>query len=316
VLTAQAPAQEDAPEVKQVTVTLAGGSTLTATLLRRNDQGVVLDLGHDVLHIPAQRILNIVDARPDAANELAEHHDIFTVGRLDPAPVGDLVKRYGDSAGMVKTARGLGSGFIISAQGHLITNYHVVEKETKVTFTLFQAGEQGYTKREFKNVRIVAVHPLRDIALLQLDEEELKDFALRPLTIAQNDSVRVGDLVFTIGNPLGLERSVTQGIVSSVTRTIGHLRFIQTDAAVNPGNSGGPLFNDRGEVVAIVAAGATFFEGLAFGIPSSDLIDFLKNRDAYLYDATRPQNGITYLPPPYRKQQPEGKAKPDKEPAE
>ena len=315
VLTAQVSAEEQAPEAEQVTVTLTGGSKLTATLLRSNDHGVVLDLGHDVLHIPAQRILNVADARPDAADALAEQHDIFTVGRLDPAPVGDLVKRYGDSAGMVKTARGLGSGFVISDHGHVITNYHVVEKETKVTVTLFQPGEQGYTKREFKNVRIVAVHPLRDIALLQLDKEELKGFALRPLTIAQNDSVRVGDLVFTIGNPLGLERSVTQGIVSSVTRTIGHLRFIQTDAAVNPGNSGGPLFNDRGEVVAIVAAGAMFFEGLAFGIPSSDLIDFLKNRDAYLYDPTRPQNGITYLAPPYRKPQPEDEAKPDKEPA-
>ena len=314
-LTAQVPAEEQPPGAEQVTVTLTGGSKVTATLLRRNDQGVVLDLGHDVLHIPSQRILNVANARPDAADARAEQHDIFTVGRLDPAPVGDLVKRYGDSAGIVKTARGLGSGFVISDQGHVITNYHVVEKETKVSVTLFEAGEHGYTKREFKNVRIVAVHPLRDIALLQLDKEELGDFALTPLTIAQDHSVRVGDLVFTIGNPLGLERSVTQGIVSSVTRTMGHLRFIQTDAAVNPGNSGGPLFNDRGEVVAIVAAGAMMFDGLAFGIPSSDLIDFLNNRDAYVYDATRPQNGITYLAPPYRKQQPEDEAKPDKEPA-
>ena len=198
----------------------------------------------------------------------------------------------------------------------MITNYHVIEGETKVSVTLFRAGEQGYTKREFKKVRIVAIHPLRDIALLQLDEEEMKDFAPKPLTIAPRDSVGVGDLVFTIGNPLGLERSVTQGIVSSVTRTMGHLRFIQTDAAVNPGNSGGPLFNARGEVIAIVAAGYTFFNGLAFGIPSSDLVDFLKHRDAYLYDPTQPQNGVTYLDPPYRKPKPDDKAKPEKEPAQ
>jgi serine protease Do len=106
--------------------------------------------------------------------------------------------------------------------------------------------------------------------------------------------------VFAIGNPLGLERSVTQGIVSSTTRTIGHLRLIQTDASINPGNSGGPIFNVRGEVVAIASAGAQMFDGLAFGIPANELIDFLVHRESYLYDSSQPQNGVTYLPPPYR----------------
>jgi len=309
-------AQQTAPAV-QVTVTLTGGSKLTALLLRRNDQGVVLDLGHDVLQIPKARILDITEVRADDDDAAAtDKHDVFTVGRLDAAPVADLVKRYGDSVGMVRTPRGLGSGFVISDQGHLITNYHVVEGETKLSVTLFQAGDEGYTKREFKKVRIVAIHPLRDVALLKLDMDELKDFAPKPLTIAPDDSVGVGDLVFAIGNPLGLERSVTQGIVSSVTRTMGHLRFIQTDAAVNPGNSGGPLFNARGEVVAVVAAGYTFFNGLAFGIPSEDLVDFLKHRDAYLYDPTQPQNGVTYLTPPYRKTEPDNKDKPQKGPAQ
>lgn len=301
---------------KQVTVTLTGGAKLTATLLRQNVQGLVLDLGHDVVQIPAARILDVREIRAagDGAGDAAERHDVFTVGRLEAAPVAELVKRCGDSVAVVKTPRGLGSGFIISDQGHLITNYHVIERETKIAVTLFKAGEQGYTKREFKKVRIVATHPLRDIALLQLDKEELQDFAPQALTIARHDTVGVGDLVFAIGNPLGLERSVTQGIVSSVTRTMGHLRFIQTDAAVNPGNSGGPLFNARGEVVAIVAAGYTYFNGLAFGIPAADLIDFLEHRDAYLYDETQPQNGVTYLAPPYRKPQPGNDPEPKKGP--
>jgi serine protease Do len=76
--------------------------------------------------------------------------------------------------------------------------------------------------------------------------------------------------------------------------------MVQTDAAINPGNSGGPLFNARGEVVGIVCAGATLFDGLAFGIPANDLVDFLVHRDSYLYDPARPQNGVTYLPPPSR----------------
>jgi S1-C subfamily serine protease len=76
--------------------------------------------------------------------------------------------------------------------------------------------------------------------------------------------------------------------------------YIQTDAAINPGNSGGPIFNARGEVVAVACAGAAVFDGLAFGIPASDLIDFLVHRDTYLFDESQPQNGVTYLPPPYR----------------
>ena len=121
------------------------------------------------------------------------------------------------------------------------------------------------------------------------------------------DDLRVGDLVFAIGNPVGLERSVTQGIVSSTTRKIDQSRLIQTDAAINPGNSGGPIFNARGEVVAVACAGAAVFQGLAFGIPANELIDFLVHRDTYVYDESQPQNGVTYLQPPY---QPEPAAAP------
>jgi len=285
----------------QVTVTLVGGAKVTATMLRQNDQGVVLDMGHDVVNIPTASILNVTKVQTNGDLKQVKNQGLFTTGRLKAAPVKKLVGRYGDSVVMVKTPRGLGSGFFISTEGHLITNYHVVERETKVSITVFQPGEQGYTKRDLKKIRIVAVHPLRDLALLQIDRKERGDFNPVPLVISPDDSVHVGDLVFTIGNPLGLERSTTQGIVSSVTRTMGHLRFIQTDAAVNPGNSGGPLFNGRGEVVAVVAAGYTFFNGLAFGIPGADLVDFLRHRDAYLYDPSKPQNGITYLPPPFRR---------------
>jgi serine protease Do len=128
--------------------------------------------------------------------------------------------------------------------------------------------------------------------------------------INDRDDLRVGDMVFAIGNPLGMERSVTQGIVSSTTRTIDQLRLIQTDAAINPGNSGGPIFNARGEVVAVACAGAAVFDGLAFGIPASELIDFLVHRDTYLFDESQPQNGVTYLPPPYRPGEPAAPAAP------
>ncbi len=288
-----------AADAEQVTVTLVGGTKITAELLRRNDEGVVLDLGHDVMHIDAAHVLDVTAADGDEP-ATTQSQDIFTVGRLGAAPVNELVDRVGDSVVMVRTAAGLGSGFFISEAGHLITNYHVVERETNVSITLFERNEQGYTKRDIKQVRIVAVQPLRDLALLQVDVEALGDYRPRPMVIAEARSLAAGDLVFAVGNPLGLERSTTQGIVSSTTRTMGHLRFIQTDAAVNPGNSGGPLFNARGEVVAVVAAGYAFFEGLAFGIPADDLVEFLRHRDAYLYDPTQPQTGVTYHDPPFR----------------
>jgi serine protease Do len=211
-----------------------------------------------------------------------------------------LVRRHGDAVVMVKTAVGQGTGFVVSSQGHLITNYHVVEGETKVYVTLFRLSKSGYEKHELKKARILALQPLRDIALLQLDLKELEGDPPKPVVISDREDLRVGDMVFAIGNPLGLERSVTQGIVSSTTRTIGHMRLIQTDASINPGNSGGPLFNLRGEVIGIACAGATMFDGLAFGIPARDLVDFLEHRESYLYDSSQPQNGVTYLPPPFR----------------
>ncbi|HVX14601.1 MAG TPA: trypsin-like peptidase domain-containing protein [Pirellulales bacterium] len=292
--------QSDAAAAEQVTVTLAGGAKITATLLRESNDGVVLDLGYDVLSVPKNRVLVLSREEAAGKNESQRDHGIFHTGRLEPADVPELVKRHGDAVVVIKNVSGMGSGFLISRQGHLITNYHVVEGQNQAQVTLFRRTDQGYEKQELKKARILALQPLRDIALLQLDLTELKGDLPDPVTINNSDDLSVGDLVFAIGNPLGLERSVTQGIVSSATRTIGHLRLIQTDASINPGNSGGPLFNARGEVVGIVCAGATSFAGLAFGIPANELIDFLMHRESYLYGASQPLNGATYLAPPYR----------------
>ena len=297
---AQADADDAEPQFERVTVTVRGGAKVTGDLLRETDEGVVIDLGHDLVRVPADRVLSLSKAgTDDAGPRQTTEHDIFTVGKLEAKPVPQLVKQFGDSVLMVKTPMGMGSGFVISDQGHLITNYHVVERETRISVTLFRKTDEGYEREELKKVKILALHPLRDIALLKLDLSEADGFKPQPLTIAEKADVKVGGLVFAIGNPLGLERSVTQGIVSSTTRTIGHLRFIQTDAAINPGNSGGPLFNERGEVVGIVCAGSTFFDGLAFGIPADDLVDFLSNREAYLFDPAQPNAGVKYLQPPY-----------------
>ncbi len=352
----------ETPTFPLATVTMVGGTKITAPLLRQNEEGVVLDLGYDVMHVPARRLLNVeksgVMAPVPAANTVQPANSattksppqpdnnpktgtvakppevktappadnangnanafpatttvvadqpkvdtgpLFTTGRLEAADVPELVRRHGDAVVMVKNAAGRGSGFLISKQGHLITNYHVVEGHTRLQVELFRRTPHGYEKHDLRRVKIVALQPLRDIALLQLDTEELKGELPAPVVINERDDLHVGDLIFAVGNPLGLERSVTQGIVSSTTRRMGNLRMIQTDASINPGNSGGPLFNVRGEVVGIVCAGATSFDGLAFGIPAGDLVDFLVHRETYLYDPAQPLNGITYLQPPFRK---------------
>ena len=298
-----------------VTVTLVGGGKVTAPLLRRSDEGLVLDLGYEVLQIPAKRVLDVRREDEVAATDHASERGIFRTGRLEAREVPELVKRFGEAVVMIRNPGGLGTGFLTSREGHLVTNYHVVENHTQLRATMFRrvAGAvgtgSGFEKVEFRKVKILALQPLRDLALLKLDATEADGRLPEPVVINDRDDLRVGDMVFAIGNPLGMERSVTQGIVSSTTRTIDQLRLIQTDAAINPGNSGGPIFNARGEVVAVACAGAAIFDGLAFGIPANELIDFLIHRDTYLYDESQPQNGVTYLPPPFRPGQPAEKAK-------
>ncbi|HLU47959.1 MAG TPA: trypsin-like peptidase domain-containing protein, partial [Planctomycetota bacterium] len=106
------------------------------------------------------------------------------------------------------------------------------------------------------------------------------------------------DSVFAIGSPLGLERTVSQGIVSNRNRAVDGLLYIQTTAAINPGNSGGALFNDKGEVVGVTNMKILGGESIGFAIPVHHLKDFLRNYQAFAYDKDNPNTGIRYLEPP------------------
>lgn len=111
-----------------------------------------------------------------------------------------------------------------------------------------------------------------------------------------------GDSVFAVGNPLGLERTVTQGIVSNRSRNLEGQLYIQTDTAINPGNSGGPLFNQRGEVIGVTSRGtrADMADNLGFAIPVAYVRDFVRHREAFAFDKTNPNSGYRYLDPPRR----------------
>ncbi len=154
---------------------------------------------------------------------------------------------------------GQGSGFIISADGYVITNHHVVDKAEEVTVTLTD-------KREFK-AKVVGSDERTDIAVLKIDAT-----GLPKANAGDSDKLRVGEWVLAIGSPFGFENTVTAGIVSAKQRENREALtpFIQTDAAVNPGNSGGPLFNLRGEVVGVnsqIFSGNGGYLGISFAIP-------------------------------------------------
>jgi serine protease Do len=175
----------------------------------------------------------------------------------DPALLRDFLRRY---FGPSPELRSLGSGFVLDASGHVITNAHLVADGQDIVVRLAD-------RREFE-AKVVGLDVLSDIALLKIDAS-----GLQPVRIGDPAKLRPGEWVAAIGSPFGLERSVTAGIVSAVGRTLPEetfVPFIQTDVAVNPGNSGGPLFNLRGEVVgvnSIIYSDTGGYMGLSFAIP-------------------------------------------------
>ena len=154
--------------------------------------------------------------------------------------------------------RGQGTGFIISADGYVLTNHHVVDAADEITVTLTD-------KREFK-AKLIGSDERTDVAILKIQAADLP-----VLSIGDPSKIRVGEWVLAIGSPFGLENTVTAGIVSAKVRdTGGYLPFIQTDVAVNPGNSGGPLLNMRGEVIGInsqIISRTGNFAGISLSIP-------------------------------------------------
>lgn len=162
--------------------------------------------------------------------------------------------------------KGLGSGFIISREGYIVTNNHVVQKAKDITVIL--------NSKEQYPAKVIGTDPKTDIALIKIETK--KQLTTAPL--GNSDLLRDGESVIAIGNPFGLAETVTSGIVSAKGRTIGagpYDDFIQTDASINPGNSGGPLINFYGEVVGINTAIVATGQGIGFAVPINMAKDIL-----------------------------------------
>jgi S1-C subfamily serine protease len=163
--------------------------------------------------------------------------------------------------------QGLGSGIVLDTNGHILTNYHVVRGFQTVTVT-FQDGSSG-------SADVVGTDPGDDVALVKVTADSSE---LHPATLGDSDAVKVGQVVAAIGNPFGLDGTFTTGVISGLDRTLTSSSdgrpirgLLQTDAAVNPGNSGGALFNTAGEVIGINTAienpGGNAFAGVAYAVP-------------------------------------------------
>lgn len=222
----------------------------------------------------------VEESAPAVVKILVEAAPKERAPQADLEQIPDYLRRFFER-GMPPTPRergGIGSGFVISSDGYIVTNNHVVEEATKVIVRM-------QDRSEF-DAQVVGTDPRSDLALLKIDATGLK--ALRLAT--KENEVRVGEWVLAIGSPFGLDFSVTAGIVSAKGRSLptengeNYVPFLQTDVAINPGNSGGPLFNLAGQVVGVnsqifTRSGGSI--GLSFAIPAhvvANVVEQIKTR--------------------------------------
>ncbi len=200
-------------------------------------------------------------------------------------PFYDFFHRFAPQAPREQESQSLGSGFIISSDGYILTNAHVVDHADKITVRLTD-------KREFK-AKVIGADKRTDVALLKIDAT-----GLPKVTLGNPEQIKVGEWVLAIGSPFGFENSVTAGIVSAKGRSLpqeNFVPFIQTDVAINPGNSGGPLFNMKGEVVGInsqIYSRSGGYMGLSFSIPIDVAMDVVSQLRAS-GKVTRGRIGVT-----------------------
>ena len=271
-----------------VKIVLKNGAELRGDVLKERDDAVVLDLGNTVLTVPRSEISILEKANAAAAKTAAvQGEDIYFV---EPSREPMTVEKN------------------VHKLGYVITNQHVIAGEREITVVVYRKKPGGLEKQQFTKVKIVAMNGFLDLAILQIDDPAADTLPFVPM--GDSEALTQGQEVFAIGSPLGLERSVSKGIVSIRARESGGRWYIQSTTQINPGNSGGPLFNARGEVVGVnnMKAAGVGVEGLGFSIPSNVLKLFLQNREAFAFDPRNPNSGFRYLPPPAP---PQEKTKPD-----
>lgn len=284
-------------------ITLRSGYSVRGEVLKEKDDSIVVDIGVEVVVIPKQDISSRGVEEQAAGSSGGEKKYgsspyLYSTADLSTAPIKDLVNRFGEGVVQIRTPSGSGSGFVIDEEGHCITNCHVIEGETKITVDIFEQRGNAINERSITDVEIVALTPFFDLALLKLPTKGGKKY--KHVFFGFIEDLRPGDTAFAVGNPLGLTRSVTQGIISNTRRNVSGQVYLQTTAQISPGNSGGPLFNSRGQVIGVTNMKIPMGEGLGFAIPINYVTDFLRNREAFAFNKENPNTGYHYQAPPRR----------------
>lgn len=234
-----------------------------------------------------------IDSQPVPDREIPTLEQLAALENALPLP--EIVKKVSPSVVGVSTilngGTASGTGFIISEDGYIVTNYHVIEGAQAVSVSLLQSEDGEEIPAE-----IIGGDEQTDIAVLKIDKTDCV-----PVTLGKSSELIVGELAITIGNPLGSELSgtVTAGIISALNRKLTiegrEMNLIQTDASINSGNSGGPLINSYGQVVGITSAkvATAYGEGLGFAIPIDEALPIISDLIEHGYVKGRPIVGIT-----------------------
>jgi serine protease Do len=302
VAAASTVAAQEAPNVD--TITFKDGRSVQAPILKETSEKIWIDMGFDVLVVPRTGVASVLRAESGDFDATLQEGDLYSTSQnLPESNPRELAKQIGAAVIKVSTPSGLGSGFIVHKDGFAITNAHVIQGETALKATVFLNSdvEGQFNRVTIDDVEIIAVNNHIDLALVKLTHPDGEEFPIVP--IEGGDDLQIGEEVFAIGNPLGLERTLSSGVVATTNRNFEGLAYVQTTAEINPGNSGGPLFNLKGEVVGCTNMGvpSMMADGIGFAIPGRYVRDFIRNRSAFAYDKENPNSGYNYQEPPARR---------------
>jgi len=231
-----------------------------------------------------------VTARGDLASDEKATIELFE--RCSPSVVyiTSLARRPVSLFEMTEVPQGAGSGFVWDRQGHIVTNFHVIQNASSLVVTLADQSDWKAT--------VVGVEPDKDLAVLRIGAPDAK---LPPILVGTSRDLKVGQKVFAIGNPFGLDETLTTGIVSALGRTIESVtgrkiqNVVQTDAAINPGNSGGPLLDSAGRLIGVntqIASPSGASAGIGFAVPADTVNEVVPQLIAH-GRVIRPRLGIT-----------------------
>ncbi len=282
---------------ERIIVEMNNGDRLEGELIKKDERNLYMYFAGKIISISQNKVKSLKKVGDqEISTNKTKNFEFYKTANLPVKSVQTHVKELGQAVVLVKTPSGLGTGWFCNQKGYLVTNNHVVAKEKSITVTIFPRKGQGFGKKVYKKVKIIALNADLDLALLKIEEKIHENYP--QLFLGDSTKLKAGEKVFLIGNPLGLERSTSEGIISKVSRNYGGRLYLQTTAPISPGNSGGPLFNERGEVVGVINMGFKYLDGLGFAIPSKYIKEFLNNIEAFAYDNDNPNNGFQYMEAP------------------